>query len=108
MAKTAERVPEETKRRIIAAIPPVVWRRLRIYIHGESRLQRLWRRARLRQMRRSVGPSVSGELTPIEYQGTRYLAHTVTSFRSGDVLGHHLDLVATCLTAHGIEFAVLD
>src|SRR3954453_9911302 len=109
MFELAERIPDPVKRRLIAVLPAPVWRRVRVYVHGQSTPQRAWRKARLLQLRWKVRRhGFKDGLRPLDHDGERYLAHVVTSFRSGDTLAYHLALVADCLTAHGVPFAVLD
>src|SRR3954447_719130 len=109
MFELVERIPDPVKRRLIAILPAPVWRRVRVYVHGQSMPQRAWRKARLLQLRWRVGRhDFQDGLRPLDHDGERYLAHVVTSFRSGDTLAYHLALVADCLTRHGVPFAVLD
>src|SRR3954470_4405350 len=109
MFELAERIPDPVKRRLIAVLPAPVWRHVRVYVHGQSTPQRAWRKARLLQLRWQVSRHGSRDgLRPLDHDGERYLAHVVTSFRSGDTLAYHLALVADCLTRHNVPFAVLD
>ena len=109
MFELVERIPDPVKRRLIAVLPAPVWRRVRVFVHGQSAPQRAWRKARLLQLRWRVRRhGFRNGLRPLDHDGERYLAHVVSSFRSGDALAHHLALVADSLTRHGVPFAVLD
>ena len=109
MFELVERVPDPVKRRLIAVLPAPVWRRVRVYVHGQSRPQRVWRKARLLQLRWQVSRhGFRDGLRPLDHDGERYLAHVVTTFRSSDTLARNHSLVADALTRHEVPFAVLD
>ena len=79
MFELVERLPDPVKRRLIAVLPAPVWRRVRVYVHGQSRAQRVWRKARLLQLRWQVSRhGFRDGLRPLDHDGERYLAGYAT------------------------------
>ena len=80
---------------------PPVWRRVRVYVHGQSATQRAWRRSGSSTFDGECDGMVSATASTAGPRWRAIPGSTVVQFRASDALAIHLALVADSLTRHG-------
>lgn len=93
--------------RLRELVPVSLWRGLKTVKARDSKVQRGRGLVQASRELSSLPASMAETLAPLIQQGRGYVAHVVTSFRSGDALDEHFSIVGRVLNEAGVEYTAL-